>query len=66
MSFDDAETLISSAVDWYLGRGTGDRPMKAVIELNIDSPARVDVSVLVTNLSSLPTPVVGDEVEING
>ncbi len=39
VSFDDVETLISSAVDWSLGRGTGDRPMKAVIELNIDSPA---------------------------
>jgi len=37
--FDKADSFISSAVEWSLGRGVGDRPrpMKAVIELNEDS-----------------------------
>jgi hypothetical protein len=39
VSFDDAESLISSVVDWSLGLGSGDRPMRAVIELNSDSLA---------------------------
>lgn len=33
VKFDDASS-ISSAVAWSLGRGTGDRSMKTVIELN--------------------------------
>ncbi len=39
VKFDDADSLISSAVEWSLGRRSGDRPMKTVIELNGDSPA---------------------------
>jgi hypothetical protein len=31
---DDAHLFISSAVEWSLGRGVGDQPMKTVIEIN--------------------------------
>ena len=34
VNFDDAHSFISSAVEWSLGRGVGDRPMKTVIEIN--------------------------------
>jgi threonine dehydrogenase-like Zn-dependent dehydrogenase len=34
VNFDDAHLFISSAVEWSLGRGFGDRPMKTVIEIN--------------------------------
>ena len=34
VNFDDAHSFISSAVEWSLGRGVGDRPIKTVIEIN--------------------------------
>jgi len=37
VNFDDAHLFISSAVEWSLGRGVGDRPMKTVIEINRSS-----------------------------
>jgi len=37
VNFDDAHSFISSAVEWSLGRGVGDRPMKTVIEINRSS-----------------------------
>jgi hypothetical protein len=37
VGFDKADSFISSAVEWSVGRGVGERPMKGVIELNADS-----------------------------
>jgi len=39
VNFDDAHSFISSAIEWSLGRGVGDRPMKTVIEINRSSGA---------------------------
>ena len=39
VNFYDAHLFITSAVEWSVGRGVGDRPMKTVIEINQNSPA---------------------------
>jgi 2-epi-valiolone-7-phosphate 1-reductase len=40
VGFDDSPAAVSSAIEWSLGRMTGDRPMKVVVELNKQNSIR--------------------------